>query len=80
MESIAKVHVSQKLLFMDFGIDLCGFVEVFGAVFLVFAALETGMKTAGFSGWVWIRNSWVAVVNHPHLDSCEQLVSGWPNS
>ena len=43
MEGIAKNDLSQKSGFMDFGIDLCRFLEALGTVFLIFAAPETGL-------------------------------------
>ena len=38
------------VFFMDFRFDLCRFSEALGAVFLLFAALETGLKIDVFSG------------------------------
>ena len=57
MESIAKNNFPHELLFMDIGIELCRLLEALGAFFLIFVALETGLKIDGFPG-VWQIQSW----------------------
>ena len=39
-ESIAKTNCSQKLFFMDFGVDVLRFFAALGPVSLIFAGLE----------------------------------------
>ena len=41
---------------MDVGVDSWRFFGALGIVFLNFAALETGLKIAGLSGWIWMQN------------------------
>ena len=37
-----------EIVFMDFGIDFCCFLEALGAAFLVVWALKTSLKINGF--------------------------------
>ena len=51
MEGIAKIDFSQKSCFMDFGHEFGCFVEVLGAVFLVFCASKASSSSSCFQGW-----------------------------
>ena len=57
-EGIAKNNFLQKPFFMDFGIDICYFLEALGAVFMIIVDLETGLSIDEFSRWICIQNSW----------------------
>ena len=48
MASIAKHIFAPKSFSMDLRFDFDSFLEALGAVFLVFAALERGLKVNGF--------------------------------
>ena len=50
MECIAKINFSQKSCFMDFRHEFSRFVEVLGAVFLVFCALKAS-SSSRCQGW-----------------------------
>ena len=72
-----KKNLSQKSFFVEFGIDLCCFLEALGAVFLVSAAMKTGVKSIDF--W-WCNISRVGQVpegNNFIFEACEQLNSTW---
>ena len=49
---IAGTNLSHKSFCYDSGADFLFFLEALGAVFLFFAAPETGLKINGFSGGV----------------------------
>ena len=49
LECIAKTNFSQKSFVMDIEVEFTCFFDALGAVFLVFAAMETGLKIDGFS-------------------------------
>ena len=48
IEGIAKNSFPQTFSFKELGVDVCSFSEALGAVCLIFAALETSLKTYGF--------------------------------
>ena len=50
MNGIVKNNFSQQSFFVDFGFDLCRFLEALKGAFLIYGALETGLKIDGFSG------------------------------
>ena len=56
IESIANINLSQKAFFYECRVDLCCVSEALAAVFLIFAALETGLNIDGFVWWIWIQN------------------------
>ena len=45
LEGVAKINFSQKSFFIDLGPDFVRFLVALGAVFLVFCALKTDLKT-----------------------------------
>ena len=47
IEGIAKIDLSQKSFFINFGVEFCCFLKALGAVFLVFWALKTGLEIKG---------------------------------
>ena len=53
MEGTAKAMLSQTLFFDDSRVDFLCFLEAFEVVFLVFAALETGLEIECFSRSLW---------------------------
>ena len=48
MESIAKIDFSWKSFLMNSGMDVCRLFDALGAVFLIFEALKTRLKTKRF--------------------------------
>ena len=48
MEGIAKIDLSWKSMFVNFGMHFCRFWEASGAVFLNFLSLKTSLKTKRF--------------------------------
>ena len=65
MECIAKNNnCSQNSSFIDGGVDFYRLLDASGADFLIFAALKTGLKINGFSGWFRIQTSLAARLNN----------------
>ena len=66
-----------EFLFMDCRVYFWGFLEALGLVFLVFAALETGLNIDGFLV-VQRISSWAgAGGNNVEFDACKQLNRRW---
>ena len=62
-------------MLLDFGVDLCCFLEASGLVLLVFATLETGLKTNGFLKEQGPRAARVARLNDVEFRAYKQLNS-----